>query len=294
MVSSVTARPRNSPRARRPGWRAMKRRTPFSVGSSSAPIMHAERRGSSRNAAANGAASRARRRRSATPSRARSSGTGKRRHCAASVTSGGTFAPVRRALCLLVAALARRLRRRRAPGRGRARRGRSGSRSSTRRSRAPAHRRERRAASCASATRTSETLRNVAVTVETQADGAQRRRDRVRPAATRWRGPAGRRPARVGARRGPGGRRHRLREHLARPGRSRRREKRADLEAGGDQGRHVLGRLPRGARAHRQGPRRRAADERQLPRGISTSPSPPGWAGTARSCAASKPGVCLD
>ena len=54
LVASVTARPRNSPRARRPGWRAMKRRTPFSVGSSSAPISTPSC-GSSRNAAANGA-----------------------------------------------------------------------------------------------------------------------------------------------------------------------------------------------------------------------------------------------
>src|SRR5690606_24953438 len=96
VTSSVTASPRNSPRERSPGWRARKRRTACSVGSSSAPICRPSS-GSSRNAAAKAGASRARSRRSATPSRARPSGTGP----AGRGVPGGTVAAMRRALLVL-------------------------------------------------------------------------------------------------------------------------------------------------------------------------------------------------
>ena len=185
MVASVTAMPRNSPRARRPGWRAMKRRTPFSVGSSSAPICTPSSRvlaeGGGERAARRGRAGGAARRRRARGPRG-PAGWALRREVNDAVVRSRTCAALRPR---------RRARRSRAAAAARARtrtspRASSRSRSSPRRSRAPAHRRER--ASC-----------KVRCATANRRDAAQRRRDRRDQAAWRGNAAARVRPALRGA-----------------------------------------------------------------------------------------------
>ena len=95
-----------------------------------------------------------------------------------------------------------------------------------------------------------KTLRNVAVTVETKANGVNA------PAAFGQRslgpGARGLRAPDLDPRRRPGGRRRRHRQHLVGGHAARRRDRAADLEARRDQGRALLDRLPRLARADRQ------------------------------------------
>ena len=143
----------------------MKRRTLFSVGSSSAPISTPSV-GSSRNAAANGPASRARSRRSAIPSRSRFSGTGRLGiaamvRCASDAPPGDRVAPCSPSRAAAVT-------RARTPTSPRAP---SGSRSSTRPSPSASSIAEPVELKLSVRNADDETLRNVAVTVQTEPEG---------------------------------------------------------------------------------------------------------------------------
>ena len=276
LVASVTASPRNSPRARRPGWRAMKRRTPFSVGSSSAPICtpscgSVAERGRERVRVA-GAQPAQRDAVALEALREREDGTGREPN-GDGIVRAHAPRPSSSPSSPSWAAAATRARTRTS------RRASSRSRSSTRRSRGCSTSPRTSSSSSGAQRRSDETLRNVAVTVETKPRG-RGRRARVRPATSRGAGLSRRRTADLGARRGPDGRRRRhVNTWSAGPAGARRGEG-ADLEARAGQGRHVRDRLPRRPRPHGQGaaPPRASTSGTLHRRRSPTSPSPPAWA----------------